>query len=294
MDAKEQFYQWWVENGKRGISFCECNRPEGVSLSQARKWVQEFKGVANPITKHKPKYRSKSKIVQLTDLHIPFQDNKSLNAVYDLLDNINPHQIVLTGDIFDFYELSKFDKNPDRKLTIQDEINEGFKVLKTLSSLCPEIHFVKGNHEDRLRRFLWQNPSLASLNVLELPNLLRLNELGIIYHDFEYIYNQFRYTHGSIIRSESGASAKAELMKYGSSMAHGHTHRLGMYLKTDARGTIGAYEMGCLCLTNPEYINGIPNWTQGLGVYFFEEDRFYCQQIPIINNKFIYGSRLYS
>ena len=239
------------------------------------------------------KYNKMKKIVQLTDLHVPYHDEKSLVGVYDLLDNIRPHQICLTGDMFDFYELSKFDKNPDRKLTIQDEINEGFKILKTLADLCPEIHFVKGNHEDRLRRFLWQNPSLASLDVLELPNLLRLNELGIKYHDFEYIYNKFRFTHGSIVRAESGASAKAELHKYGSSMASGHTHRLGMYLKTDARGTIGAYEMGCLCQTNPEYIDGIPNWLQGLGVFYFDDDRFYCQQIPIIKHKFIFGNKLY-
>ena len=237
------------------------------------------------------KYNKMKRIVQMNDLHIPFHDKKTLNAVFDFLEDFKPHQIVLCGDVLDFYELSRFDKNPNRKDTIQDELNQCRDIVNNLRKLCDELHFIKGNHEDRLRRFLWQNPSLASLKVLELPSLLGLRENE--YHDFEYIYNDFRFTHGSMVRAESGQTAKAELMKYGSSMAHGHTHRLGMYMKTDARGTIAAYEMGCLCDTNPEYINGIPNWQQGIGVYFFDDNHFHCEQIPILKHKFIYGGKIY-
>ena len=35
-------------------------------------------------------------------------------------------------------------------------------------------------------------------------------------------------------------------------------HRLSMFIKTDARGTVGAYEGGCMCDLNPEYIDGVP------------------------------------
>ena len=178
-------------------------------------------------------------------------------------------------------------------MTIQDELDECHEFLKTLKELCSEIHFIKGNHEDRLRRFLWQNPSLASIKALELPKLLNLDLLEISYHEYEYILNGFRFTHGSIVRQDSGASAKAELLKYGSNLSHGHTHRLGSYLKTDSRGVTGAYEMGCLCGLNPEYISGIPNWQQGFGVFHFEGDRFFCQQVPIIDHKFIYGGKKY-
>lgn len=237
--------------------------------------------------------KKKQKIVQLTDLHIPHHDKKSLGAVYKFLADFKPNKIVLTGDILDFYQLSKFDKDPARRFTIQDEIDQAYEVLKTLKSLCPEIHFIKGNHEDRLRKFLWVNPSLASIKVLELSSLLNLDTLGIEYHNFEYLYKGFRFTHGSIVRPDSGATAKAELLKYGGNMSHGHTHRVGMYLKTDSRGTIGAYEMGCLCELNPEYIDGVPNWQQGFGVFTFDDDRFFCEQIPIIKNEFIFGNKRY-
>ena len=287
MDEKEQFRKWWEENGKRGISFCECNYTK-APLKKVRAWVQEFKGVTPTV-----KPRKKAKIVQINDLHIPHHDKKALDVFMQFLKDFKPDQIVIAGDLLDFYQLSSFDKDPMRRFTIQDEIDVCYEVLKELKALCSEIHFIKGNHEDRLRRFLWKNPSLASIKVLELPKLLNLDSLKIEYHDYEYVFNKFRFTHGSIVRQDSGATAKAELIKYGSSMSSGHTHRLGSYLKTDARGTVGAYEMGCLCDLEPEYIAGTPNWCQGFGVFYFDDDRFFCQQIPIIKHEFIYGGKKY-
>lgn len=289
MDEKELFRIWWEENGKRGISFCECNYTK-ATVAKVRAWVQEFKGMPD---KPRKKYKPNQKIVQINDLHIPFHDKKALEVFNLFLKDFKPDQLVIAGDLLDFYQLSSFDKDPMRRFTIQDEIDVCYEVLKKFKALCPEIHFIKGNHEDRLRRFLWKNPSLASIKVLELPKLLNLDSLEIEYHDYEYIFNGFRFTHGTIVRQDSGATAKAELLKYGSSMSSGHTHRISSFLKTDARGTVGAYEMGCLCSLEPEYINGVPNWCQGFGVFHFMGDRFFCQQIPIIKHEFIYGGKRY-
>ena len=60
---KEKFREWWENNGRRGISFCECNYKE-APLSKIREWVQEFKGVENPIKKHYSKQKNKATIIQ--------------------------------------------------------------------------------------------------------------------------------------------------------------------------------------------------------------------------------------
>lgn len=239
------------------------------------------------------KYNKHKRIVQLTDLHIPFHDRKTLEAVFKFLEDFKPEQIILTGDVLDFYKLSNFDKDPFRLTTIQDEIDTAYPILKRLTELCSEVHFIRGNHEERLIRYLKRNPELASIKVLEIPKLLNLDTLGIHYHPYEYLYNGFRFTHGEFVRPDSGASAKAEALKYGSNTSSGHTHRFGSFYKSDARGTIGAFEMGCLCDLNPEYINGVPNWVQGFGVFHFDDNRFFCQQIPIIKHEFIYGNKRY-
>ena len=283
--------EWWQENGKLDtINAKNKYRLQGMPLGNID--TKSFENLIEGFI-YSEGSKSTTKIVQINDIHIPFQDKETLRVLYKFLADFKPSQIVIAGDMLDFYELSSFDKDPKRKFCIQDEIDQCYEFLKELKKYCEEIHFIKGNHEDRLRRFLWKNPSLASIKVLELPKLLNLDTLGIFYHDFEYVYNNFRFTHGTIVRQESGASAKAELMKYGNSMASGHTHRLGTYVKTDSRGTVAAYEGGCLCDLNPEYINGIPNWQQGFIVYRFIGNRFFAQPIPIIDHKFIYGNKKY-
>lgn len=286
MDEKQLFYDWWKSNGCRGISYCE-NNYDKITKRTIRKYLKEFE------QEGAKKENPKQKIVQINDLHIPFHDKKTIEVFLKFLKDVKIDKLVIAGDLLDFYELSTFDKDPMRKYSIQDEIDKCYDVLKDLKKYCSEIHFIKGNHEDRLRRFLWKNPSLASIKVLELSKLLNLDTLGIEYHDFEYIYRNFRFTHGTIVRQESGATAKAELLKYGSSMGSGHTHRLGFYIKTDARGTVGAYEGGCMCELNPEYIQGVPNWQQGFLVYNFDNNRFFCQVVPILEHKFIYGNNVY-
>ena len=238
------------------------------------------------------KYNKMKKIVQLTDLHVPYHDEKSLVGVYDLLDNIRPHQIVITGDFYDFYKISKFNKDPLNDKTLQYELDEGRKILKILKELCSEIHFIEGNHEKRLKKYIWaEAPALAGLECLDFPELTGMNEMGISHYEDKYIYKTMRFHHGDFA---SGHAAKKELDKYGLSTTQGHTHSLEMAMKTDGRGMIGSWNMGCLCLCdNVEYINGIPNWQQGFGMFYFDDDRFYCQQIPIIKHKFIFGNKLY-
>ena len=74
----------------------------------------------------------KQRVIQLTDMHIPFHDRRSLEAVFKFMEDFKPHQIVLTGDILDFYKLSRFDKDPARLTTIQDEIDMAYPILKKL------------------------------------------------------------------------------------------------------------------------------------------------------------------
>lgn len=293
MSTVDLLEEWWQKNGKLSVpdakvKYRYAGKPFGnIPTKEFNNLIEGF------IYTENNKTPTNIKIVQINDIHIPFHDKETINILYKFYADFLPDQIVIAGDMLDFYELSSFDKDPKRKFCIQDEIDQSYEFLKELKKYCNNIHFIKGNHEDRLRRFLWKNPSLASIKVLELPKLLNLDTLGINYHNFEYIFNGFRFTHGTIVRQESGASAKAELLKYGNSMGSGHTHRLGMYVKTDSRGTVAAFEGGCLCGLNPEYIDGIPNWQQGFIAYNFIGCRYFAQPIPIIDHKFIYGDKKY-
>lgn len=90
----------------------------------------------------------KNKFVVLSDIHFPYHDDKALKAVYNFLSNTQVDTIILNGDILDFYDVSSFDKDPDRINSLQKEIDMAQKFFKKLRSLAPKarIVFVKGNH----------------------------------------------------------------------------------------------------------------------------------------------------
>lgn len=90
----------------------------------------------------------KNKFVVLSDIHFPYHDEKALKAVYNFLSNTHVDTIILNGDILDFYDVSSFDKDPDRINSLQKEIDMAQKFFKKLRSLAPKarIVFVKGNH----------------------------------------------------------------------------------------------------------------------------------------------------
>ncbi len=49
------------------------------------------------------------------DLHIPFHDTNAIETMFDFTINKNIDTIILNGDITDCYDLSKFDKEPNKQ-----------------------------------------------------------------------------------------------------------------------------------------------------------------------------------
>jgi len=235
--------------------------------------------------------------VVLQDTHNPFQDQRVLREVELFLWELQPDLVLYPGDMGDFYLLSKFDKNPERANSLQKDLNSTGEMFKRHRALLPNARmiFEEGNHEDRLRKYLWQNPALASLDALKLKNLYKLEDAGVEhvpYKEGVLINGKFLVTHGDLVRAHSSYTAKGMSDKYGGSGIHGHTHRLGSYYRKNYFGIYGWWENGCLCDLNPDYVTN-PNWQQGFSIIQFTKDRFWVQQIQIINRKFMYGNRVY-
>ena len=108
------------------------------------------------------------KVAVLGDLHIPYHNKLMVKNFIQFVKDEQPDQIILNGDVVDFYDLSSFDKNPERLNKLQEELDICVDLLKNLRKNCPKskIIYILGNHENRLRRFLWKNPRLSSLNAL--------------------------------------------------------------------------------------------------------------------------------
>jgi len=232
----------------------------------------------------------------INDLHIPFQDKVAVELVLDFTAKKKPHRVIIDGDGIDFYELSRFDKNPNRKTNLQWEIDEMRGFLIRLRNILPkaEIVYIEGNHEARLRKYLWRKGAeIASLRCLDFKELLGLKSLNINYYEEGYWLGKLYIYHGTLIRKDSGATAKAEFMKNGCSGISGHCHRDGKFGVRNQGGLFGWWENGCLCDLNPEYIEGIANWVQGFTMVTQVKGKEFVWPIAIINGTCAFGGHIY-
>lgn len=218
-----------------------------------------------------------------SDIHIPFQDNKAVEAFKSYCKEIQPSAIVLNGDVLDFYKLSRFVKGEGRNP--YEEISECQELLKSLKEACPnsEIYYVIGNHETRLETYVLNNaPHLASL-VEDVFTIIKTKDIGVIGCSEVLINDNFICTHGKLLGSKAGMSAMKEIEKHYMSGASGHTHRLAKFLTRKARRKFVWLETGCLCDLNPEYVQD-PDWQQGFAVIQFENSKLKRAEVVEIEN----------
>lgn len=229
---------------------------------------------------------SKNKFIILSDIHYPYHDEKAIQAALDFLKGHEVNTIVLNGDILDFYDVSSFDKDPSRINSLQTEINLAKGLFKRLRKIKPDarIIFVKGNHCQRLERYLMKHPELYSLDALKLTNLLQLDKFDIEYSDKGFKLGSLKIIHGDIVRKFSCYTAKAEVERHDCSGCSGHTHRLGVYYQRTPERSLAWAESGCLCDLNPEYVD-CPSWTQGFIYGYIQKDSFVLQAIPIVDGQ---------
>ena len=187
-----------------------------------------------------------------------------------ITEDFKPDVRIAGSDGVDFYSLSSFDKNPERILSLQGELDSWKEAQrKWRSATNAKTYFLIGNHEDRLRRWLWKHPELSSLSCLTIPELFDFKGLKITMADKDgqelNFFDKLIVTHGSIVRKWSGYTARGELEKrrYSVSVMSGHTHRGGRFITTVRGAVCEALECFCLCSLSPEYTYD-PDWQQGI------------------------------
>lgn len=222
-----------------------------------------------------------------------------LELVFRFAKNLKPDKLFILGDYIDCYSISRFDRNPERITNLQSEFNQGKEILWQIRDIIDgEIIFIAGNHEDRLRKFLWNNPVLNGC--ISLEDKLNFNNLDIKFYEYgkNFIYkDKLIYTHGNKVNKYSAYTAKNLLDDLGLSVISGHTHRLGMHYKTDYGGAKVGVENGCLC----NFDNAMEwfrketiDWQRGISVIKWHEDRFNIQQLCIPKDLFIiYGKHYF-
>ena len=235
------------------------------------------------------------------DWQIGWEDRAVIDGLFfPFVEWLKPEGFIWNGDITDFYALSSFSKNPLSEDTIVSERKATQEYMKRVRSykFIKTRDWLGGNHEDRFRRYIWQNAKALGLDAdITLAELFEVEKYGFKYQPYGAILQlgKLDVTHGTIVRQHSGWSAKAHYDKRGGSVLIGHTHRMGIYYRTNAKGVHAAYENGCLCKMDPEYVQD-PDWQQGFSVVHVGTDGYFnVQQIPVVGgNRIHYGDKVFT
>lgn len=213
----------------------------------------------------------------ISDLHIPYQDKKAVDYMLDFTSKYRPDNLVINGDLVDFYGISVYSKNPENKDNLASETMKARQFLsdlrKATGTEC-NIQYLVGNHEVRLQQYIWNHPELEGLKELELGNLLDIKKYNIrmIEPDNDYwskcnghiklgdivIMHGDDRLNGASLSNKSGYSAMNTMLRLNSSAMIGHCHRLGQVYHTTPYNDMTGIETGCLC-----QVPDIYNWQQG-------------------------------
>lgn len=228
-------------------------------------------------TKYEPFHIKEKKIAVLSDVHIPYHSITALSAALDFIQAEKPSAILLNGDILDFYQLSRFGKDP-RKRSVAHELQSAREFLDVLSQFGAKIYYKIGNHEERYQHYLMAKaPELLGVQEFELQHLLGLNERGIdLIGDKRIIKaNDLNIVHGH----EFGQSifspvnvARGLFLRGKVSAMQGHNHSVSEHTESNMNGDIvTTWSLGCLCELNPAYLP-INRWAHGVCIVELSEN----------------------
>jgi len=231
-------------------------------------------------------------ILCFSDIHFPYQDNIAITSMLDYSTKLGINTILINGDALDFYQLSRFMKDP-RKRSVNDEIWGFVEFINILESVFPnaKIIYKLGNHDERLENYLRvKAPEMLNMNECKLSEILKIR--GI--ENIEIIEKQIIYAgrlpiiHGH----EYGGfgvggvnPARGLSLKSFSSCLVGHSHRTSAHSERDINDKVMSwFSVGCLCGLHPEYAL-LNKWNQGFCHIRTDGQEFSINNYKIHNGK---------
>lgn len=233
---------------------------------------------------------SVKKVLLLSDIHFPYQDNEALTAALNDGKKEKVDCIFINGDMLDFYQVSFHEKDP-RKTSIPEELEMGRCFFKSLRANFPNalIYYIPGNHELRLERFLKvKAPELLDMEEFRLDILLRVREYGVnfITHGTKVYFGKLLVEHGDKMKGSGGVNpARTLFLRLKRHAVCGHFHRTTENVSKVYDGdSIVTYSTGCLCELEPGYLE-VNEHNHGYAIVDIHHDGYFTFR----NKKIIKG-----
>lgn len=218
------------------------------------------------------------------DVHFPVHDPRAVDILVAAARDLRCTWVVLQGDTFDYWGLSRYPKEAQRYFEdgrLEEEASAGREALAALRASVPRGHAVigPGNHEDRWYDLVDANPALHGFE-WSTPVRQVLEGWHVLPRGYRLLAGPLVIEHGDRIRGcrEGGGLHPAHrcLQNYpGQNTLFGHTHRIDACTRpTEKRGepvAHGAWTVGYLGdpVRSSTYMRDGHSWEQGFAVVDF-------------------------
>jgi len=239
------------------------------------------------------------RVIVTPDKHFPIHDQKAINIVCKAIEIVKPTIYVDLGDTGEWecfsthYWKGRNAKPMEDLMPLLDKdvkaVNKGMdQIDKSLDKVnCKVRHFVQGNHEVWLDKFVTRYPYLQQYKT---ENALKLDKRGYEFHPYKrkelLKIGKLNFTHGKFTGKYHSFQ---HIDAYGESIMYGHTHDLQRFTKTRNGGTISSWSLGCLkdIDADEDWLGGrLTNWNHAFAIVdIYNNDDFNVEVVEIIKGK---------
>lgn len=280
--ARQSFKRARGCNGKHDRATMKIEKPAEITYGLPKSSARPRKAYSLP----------QGKTLLLTDIHVPYHNEKALEIALKHGDKYEPDNILLNGDTIDFYSISRWEKDPEVR-NLAREIERTRQLVYHIRGRFPKARLIwkNGNHEDRWEAFLWNKaPELIGCSDFEMRKVLRLDENG-----FDLVHSKQKIKAGkhlTIIHGHEvfGAHnpvnpARTICAKLKVCAIKGHNHQTSEHTERTADDKyIACWSVGCLSELNPDYMP-FNNWNHGFATIDLDGNDFDVNNYRIVDGK---------
>jgi hypothetical protein len=192
-----------------------------------------------PVLKDK---HDNSRILFISDMHIPYHHPNTLSFLQSLKDRYNPTRVICLGDELDKHALSFHDSDPDL-MSAGDELTASLPIIAELKEMFPKMDIIDSNHGSMIYRKA-KHHGLPRRYIRSYNEVLGVDEGWVWHNDLTITLPD-----GQQVYIHHGKSSDAIKTSQAMSMSHvcGHFHEsFGVKYWANPNGLFWAMNGGCL------------------------------------------------
>lgn len=211
------------------------------------------------------------KALVLNDIHSRFHDREAVETAINNGAKNGCDVVIINGDLLDFYQFSRFDKNPNILQHFYSEREWVQDFLLLLQKTFGKVIYKKGNHDIRrelhLQRKAMDMPEIQGLEDISEYVFFDNSTVDVV-EDYNIIeFGRLNIIHGHEYQGGGGIHvAYNRLNKSFDNVLSAHSHITQSSMKKNINGKFyGSWTVGCLCSLSPRYVPK-NNWNHGFAL----------------------------